>query len=87
MWHQWLRNTRTEPPSLEEQVEDVRRLEELKVRAELADRRWEAKGRVTGGQGEGGGTRIPIAEGKLRRNERVGEEAREVEGAIGIGKR
>jgi NADH dehydrogenase [ubiquinone] 1 alpha subcomplex assembly factor 2 len=42
-WHQWLRYTRHEPPSLQEQVADVQRLAQLKINAKLADERWAAK--------------------------------------------
>jgi NADH dehydrogenase [ubiquinone] 1 alpha subcomplex assembly factor 2 len=45
-WHQWLRHTRAEPPSLEEQARDVLRLQELKVLSRQADERWESKRRV-----------------------------------------
>lgn len=43
MWHQWLRHTRTSPPSLHEQQNDVLRQIQLKQRARLADKRWAAK--------------------------------------------
>lgn len=42
-WHQWLRHTRKEAPSLQEQSADVRRLQNLKVLAAEADKRWAAK--------------------------------------------
>ncbi|KAK0738529.1 hypothetical protein B0T18DRAFT_450482 [Schizothecium vesticola] len=45
-WHQWLRNTRAEPPSIEEQRADVVRQERMKVLAAEADARWAAKPRV-----------------------------------------
>lgn len=44
-WHQWLRQTRHEPPSLEEQHMDVTRQIQLKHNARLADERWAAKAR------------------------------------------
>jgi len=47
-WHQWLRHTRRDPPSLTEQAQDVARLENLKVLAAQADARWAAKGRIVG---------------------------------------
>ncbi|KZZ97599.1 NADH:ubiquinone oxidoreductase, 17.2kDa subunit [Moelleriella libera RCEF 2490] len=46
LWHQWLRHTRAEPPSLEEQTGDVVRQERMKFLAKEADERWEAKPRV-----------------------------------------
>jgi NADH dehydrogenase [ubiquinone] 1 alpha subcomplex assembly factor 2 len=42
-WHQWLRHTRIEPPSLNEQSQDLIRQENLKVLAAQADARWAAK--------------------------------------------
>lgn len=45
-WHQWLRNTRAEPPSIEEQRAEVVRQERMKVLAAEADARWAAKPRV-----------------------------------------
>ncbi|KAI9891528.1 MAG: hypothetical protein M1814_002651 [Vezdaea aestivalis] len=39
-WHQWLRKAREEPPSMVEQLENVRRMEETKVLAARADERW-----------------------------------------------
>ncbi|KAH8816291.1 hypothetical protein F5884DRAFT_775662 [Xylogone sp. PMI_703] len=45
-WHQWLRYTRQSPPSLNEQSNDITRLETLKVLAAEADRRWAAKPRL-----------------------------------------
>lgn len=46
LWHQWLRYTRHNPPSLEEQREDVVRQVRMKQLAAEADARWEAKPRV-----------------------------------------
>ena len=42
-WHQWLRHTRSTPPSIQEQQNDVLRQIQLKQRAQLADERWAAK--------------------------------------------
>ena len=42
-WHQWLRQTRVDPPSIQEQMADVQRLSDLKQNARLADNRWAAK--------------------------------------------
>ncbi|KAJ9495168.1 hypothetical protein LTR99_001867 [Exophiala xenobiotica] len=44
-WHQWLRQTRYDPPSLQEQAADVQRQAALKHNARLADERWAAKAR------------------------------------------
>lgn len=42
-WHQWLRHTRDDPPSLTEQSRDLVRQEQLKLLAAEADARWAAK--------------------------------------------
>jgi NADH dehydrogenase [ubiquinone] 1 alpha subcomplex assembly factor 2 len=42
-WHQWLRHTRPNPPSIAEQRQDVVRQEQLKVLAAQADARWASK--------------------------------------------
>ncbi|RMD41583.1 hypothetical protein DV735_g3515, partial [Chaetothyriales sp. CBS 134920] len=43
LWHQWLRHTRADPPSLQEQTADVTRQIQLKHNARLADERWANK--------------------------------------------
>jgi NADH dehydrogenase [ubiquinone] 1 alpha subcomplex assembly factor 2 len=42
-WHQWLRHTRPDPPTLQEQASDITRQAQLKHNAALADARWAAK--------------------------------------------
>ncbi|KAH8161035.1 hypothetical protein CIB48_g7235 [Xylaria polymorpha] len=42
-WHQWLRYQRPHPPTMEEQVAELRRQARIKVLAAEADARWEAK--------------------------------------------
>ncbi|KAF2758440.1 hypothetical protein EJ05DRAFT_485569 [Pseudovirgaria hyperparasitica] len=42
-WMQWLRHTREDPPSLEEQQQDVVRQIQMRQLAQLADERWAAK--------------------------------------------
>ncbi|KAJ9615000.1 hypothetical protein H2200_001074 [Cladophialophora chaetospira] len=42
-WHQWLRYTRNDPPSMQEQAADIQRQAQLKIGAKLADERWAAK--------------------------------------------
>ncbi|KIX92830.1 uncharacterized protein Z520_11493 [Fonsecaea multimorphosa CBS 102226] len=44
-WHQWLRQTRHDPPTLQEQAADVQRQAQLKINARMADERWAAKAR------------------------------------------
>lgn len=42
-WHQWLRHVRPDPPSVEEQQQDVLRQRQIKQLARLADERWASK--------------------------------------------
>ncbi|KKY25075.1 hypothetical protein UCRPC4_g02132 [Phaeomoniella chlamydospora] len=42
-WHQWLRHTRIDPPSLQEQQADVMRQAQMKQLARVADERWASK--------------------------------------------
>jgi NADH dehydrogenase [ubiquinone] 1 alpha subcomplex assembly factor 2 len=42
-WHQWLRHTRKDAPSLTEQSQDLVRQAQLKILAKQADERWAAK--------------------------------------------
>ena len=42
-WHQWLRHTRFDAPSIEEQQADMQRQFQLKQLAQLADERWASK--------------------------------------------
>ena len=42
-WHQWLRHTRRDPPSILEQQSDLQRQEQLKYLAQKADERWASK--------------------------------------------
>lgn len=42
-WHQWLRHTRKDAPSLTEQSQDLVRQRNLKILAAQADARWAAK--------------------------------------------
>lgn len=51
-WHQWLRQTRFEAPSVEEQAADVQRMQQLKINAQLADQRWNEKRRYIEGRSQ-----------------------------------
>ena len=42
-WHQWLRQTRIDPPSVQEQQTDLVRQSRLKYLAQVADERWANK--------------------------------------------
>ena len=42
-WHQWLRHTRSDAPSITEQSQDLVRQQNLKVLAAQADARWAAQ--------------------------------------------
>ncbi|KDN66514.1 hypothetical protein CSUB01_00959 [Colletotrichum sublineola] len=59
LWHQWLRHTRQEPPTLEEQTREAFRQERMKVLAAQADAKWEAKPRLTDAPGQQTGQRLP----------------------------
>jgi NADH dehydrogenase [ubiquinone] 1 alpha subcomplex assembly factor 2 len=52
-WHQWLRHTRRDAPSLAEQRQDVVRQENLKVLAAQADERWRLKASLLHAPGPG----------------------------------
>ncbi|EGD94811.1 hypothetical protein TESG_02314 [Trichophyton tonsurans CBS 112818] len=42
-WHQWLRYVRPEPPSIEEQQNELLRQQRIKYLAQQADERWASK--------------------------------------------
>lgn len=42
-WHQWLRYARENPPTIEEQQQDLIRQAQIKQLARLADERWASK--------------------------------------------
>ncbi|KAJ5898936.1 hypothetical protein N7495_003680 [Penicillium taxi] len=42
-WHQWLRHLREDPPTIEEQRQDLIRQAQMKQLARLADERWASK--------------------------------------------
>ncbi|OJI86649.1 hypothetical protein ASPTUDRAFT_64046 [Aspergillus tubingensis CBS 134.48] len=42
-WHQWLRYVRADPPSIQEQQQDIIRQMQIKELARLADERWASK--------------------------------------------
>ncbi|KXG53097.1 NADH:ubiquinone oxidoreductase, 17.2kDa subunit [Penicillium griseofulvum] len=42
-WHQWLRHVRKDPPSIQEQQQDLVRQAQIKQLARLADERWASK--------------------------------------------
>ncbi|KAI9653949.1 MAG: hypothetical protein M1831_005634 [Alyxoria varia] len=46
-WLQWLRHTRPSPPSVQEQRDDVMRMERTRMLAERADERWKDKERLS----------------------------------------
>ncbi|OIW33650.1 hypothetical protein CONLIGDRAFT_186783 [Coniochaeta ligniaria NRRL 30616] len=48
-WHQWLRHTRFEPPSVDEQRTELLRQERIKALAAQADARWAAQPSVIDG--------------------------------------
>lgn len=61
-WHQWLRHTRYDPPSLTEQSQDLIRQNNLKVLAAQADARWAAKPSFLDKPGTPRGQPVPALE-------------------------
>ncbi|ROT42829.1 hypothetical protein SODALDRAFT_342098 [Sodiomyces alkalinus F11] len=59
IWHQWLRHVREQPPSLQEQAQDIKRQEKMKILAAQANARWEAKPRVMDAPGQEYGQPVP----------------------------
>ncbi|SPO03014.1 uncharacterized protein DNG_05695 [Cephalotrichum gorgonifer] len=67
-WHSWLRYTRSEAPTMDEQIEEAARQDRIKMLAAQADRRWEAKPKVMEdgpnmGQTPSLGPSVPSVEG------------------------
>lgn len=58
-WHQWLRYTRDDPPTVHEQQSDVVRQAKMRQLAAAADARWEAKPRVMDIPGGATGQPVP----------------------------
>lgn len=61
-WHQWLRHTRDQPPTLTEQSQDLVRQQHLKVLAAQADARWAAKPSYLDAPGHDPGRPLPSRE-------------------------
>lgn len=69
-WHQWLRYTREDPPSVEELVMDEQRKERMTLLAEQANRRWEEQGRIaSGNNGANAAGQNLIGEGRGEKKE------------------
>ncbi|KAJ4304119.1 hypothetical protein N0V88_001729 [Collariella sp. IMI 366227] len=85
-WHQWLRHTRSDPPSIAEQQAEVARRARMQVLAAQADARWEAKPRVMEGPtrtGTAGMLGVRSREPALDTERRVGPgSATEEKGAV-----
>ncbi|PSR94381.1 hypothetical protein BD289DRAFT_363430 [Coniella lustricola] len=64
-WHQWLRNTRERPPTIQEQHAEVHRQTRMKYLAAEADARWEAKPRLMDAPGEVNGQPVPTLESRI----------------------
>ena len=80
-WHQWLRHTRNDPPSLAEQSQDLVRQENLKVLAAQADARWAAKGSFLGAPDKRADTLLGT-EAKAPRGNTVAVESRSHSGPV-----
>jgi NADH dehydrogenase [ubiquinone] 1 alpha subcomplex assembly factor 2 len=61
-WHQWLRHTRQDPPSLTEQSQDLVRQENLKALVAQADARWAAKPSFLDAPGKELGQALPATQ-------------------------
>lgn len=85
-WHQWLRNTRADPPSLEEQAADIARQERMKVLAAQADARWAAKASVTGSKAEAPGRLMGQSVPALGKNMAEGTGSEQLSGQSSKGK-
>ncbi|KKF92940.1 NADH ubiquinone oxidoreductase subunit NDUFA12 [Ceratocystis platani] len=46
VWHQWLRHVRPDPPTIDEQIADISRQQNMAQLSQLANTRWAAKPRV-----------------------------------------
>ena len=66
-WHQWLRYTRQDPPTLEEQRQDVVRQSQMKMLAAEADARWAAKPSLIDAPGQEQGQPRPALETESRK--------------------
>jgi NADH dehydrogenase [ubiquinone] 1 alpha subcomplex assembly factor 2 len=78
-WIQWLRYTRADPPTVDEQRADVERMERLKVLAAQADARWEGKESflvAPRGEGSGEGRELGREAERAGLDDRGGEEVR-----------
>ncbi|KAK4239843.1 hypothetical protein C8A03DRAFT_32034 [Achaetomium macrosporum] len=88
-WHQWLRHTRSDPPSLSEQRAEVARQERIKLLAAQADARWEAKPKVMEGPASAspsspeGKAFLEVREPPFQTDRRVGPGKAEGRAALG----
>ena len=64
-WHQWLRYTRPDPPSIPELQYDVQRQENLKQLVRAADERWAAKPSVLD-KPRRGNQELAVGDGEMR---------------------
>lgn len=84
-WLQWLRHTRTEAPSIEEQRQDVVRQENLKVLVAQADQRWRDKASVLDAPGNMEAQPLPALRTDMTAGSVEGLRSRDEEGARGGG--
>ena len=84
-WLQWLRHTRTEAPSIEEQSQDVVRQENLKVLAAQADQRWRDKASVLDAPGNVRGQPLPAPGTDKAADSVEGPKSRDVEEGVRSG--
>ena len=86
-WHQWLRHTRSDPPSLTEQSQDSVRQQNLKVLAAQADAKWAAKPSYLDAPARQREQPIPVLEAKDPRgnSESMETENQTVSGSAAVG--
>ena len=82
-WHQWLRYTRPDPPSIPELQHDVQRQENLKQLVRAADERWAAKPSVLD-KPRRGNQELAIGDGEIRGTVGQKGETGEARGADGV---
>ncbi|KAL5046892.1 hypothetical protein BDW71DRAFT_61181 [Aspergillus fruticulosus] len=90
-WHQWLRYVRAEPPSIQEQQEDLLRQQRIQLLADMHKKKWEAEqarldapttqqpgpATQTNDPTLNAASNAPGSEPKLQRNDQAQDQAKE----------
>lgn len=82
-WHQWLRYTRPDPPSVAELQYDVQRQENLKQLVRAADERWASKPSIMD-KPRRGNQKLAIGDGEMRGTVGQKGETGEARGVDGV---